>query len=62
MSDQWTPFKVWLVITRFKATHLHWSVSNWLHGYAFGPVRRCRECGHTTPSHYGRCSKWRAGR
>ncbi len=29
--------------------YLAWSVQNWLKGYKFGPVQRCRWCGHTTP-------------
>lgn len=35
-----------------KLRHLLWSLDNWLHGYAFGPVQRCRLCDHTSPGHY----------
>lgn len=32
-----------------------WSLRNWLKGFAFGPVQRCRACGHTSPYHYPTC-------
>lgn len=38
-----------------------WSITNWLHGYAFGPVKRCRRCKHTLyPSQYHcpYCEAW----
>lgn len=34
-----------------------WALQNWITGYKHGPVRRCRECDHTTPFHYGWCSQ-----
>jgi hypothetical protein len=37
---------------------LKWRVRalrNWLDGYAFSSIKRCRSCGHTTPYHYPRC-------
>ncbi len=27
-----------------------WSLTNWLHGYAWGPVERCRKCGTIYPA------------
>jgi hypothetical protein len=33
---------------RTRIKYFAWSVENWLKGYKFGPIQRCR-CGHTTP-------------
>lgn len=33
-----------------------WSLLNWLRGFKFSPVRRCRDCDHTTPHHYHWCA------
>lgn len=33
-----------------------WSLVNWLKGYKFGPTRRCRRCGHTSPYHCPACA------
>ena len=32
-----------------------WSLENWLKGYKWGPISRCRTCDHTTPYHYPTC-------
>jgi len=55
---------LWVAQVRWRTSRLHWkliALRNWLEGYAFSPVRRCRECDHTTPFHYARCSLWRPG-
>lgn len=31
------------------------ALRNWLDGYAFSSIKRCRSCDHTTPYHYPRC-------
>lgn len=40
--------------SRFAAFR-RWSVENWLKGFKYGPVQRCRVCDHTTPYHYESC-------
>lgn len=32
-----------------------WSLRNFLQGYRFSAIQRCRRCGHTTPFHYPAC-------
>jgi len=31
------------------------ALRNWLDGYAFSSIKRCRSCDHTTPYHYPKC-------
>jgi len=33
----------------------YWALRNWLDGYAFSAIKRCRTCDHTTPYHYPKC-------
>lgn len=34
-----------------------WSLQNFVRGYRFSAVRRCRFCDHTTPYHYATCRR-----